>query len=336
MEKARILVVEDEAIIAMEIESSLQKLGYEVTSVVNNADDALTKIGREKPDLVIMDIRIHGDADGIDTADIIKNRFNIPVVFSTAYLEEDRIDRAKITMPFGYVLKPIQERDLKVTLEMALYVAKIDKKRTKAEKRFKTIFEEAPLGVALIDSLTGHIYEVNQKFAEIAGRTREEMATIDWMSITHPDDVQEDIDNMALLNEGKIPGFNMKKRYVRPSGSLVWINMTIAPVTVEDKSHPRHLCMIEDITEKKQAEESLKKIEWLLDKSVKDNEVSVSRPYYGDVTELNNCQIIKGSIDSDVLHSIASDTIDLLETSVAIYEKMAIMLLGCFLPGGAG
>ena len=124
-----------------------------------------------------------------------------------------------------------------------------------SEERFKTIFEESPLGVALIDPHTGQIYEVNLRFTEIAGRTRAEMSTIDWMSITHPDDMQEDLDNMALLNAGKIPGFNMNKRYRRPDGSFVWINMTIAPITVEDKSHPRHLCMIEDITERKQAEE---------------------------------------------------------------------------------
>ena len=128
-----------------------------------------------------------------------------------------------------------------------------------SEKRFRTIFEESPLGVALIDSLTGHIYEVNRKFAEIAGRTLEEMATIDWMSITHPDDVQEDLDNMAALNAGKINGFKMEKRYIKPDDSHVWISMTIAPITVVDKTSPRHLCMIEDITKKKKTENQLKK-----------------------------------------------------------------------------
>ena len=123
-----------------------------------------------------------------------------------------------------------------------------------SEKRFRTIFEESPLGVALIDSITGHIYEVNNKFAEIAGRSLSEMATINWMSITHPDDVQEDLNNMADLNSGKINGFKMEKRYIKPDGSYVWINMTISPLTVEDKNSPRHLCMIEDITEKKNVE----------------------------------------------------------------------------------
>ncbi|TAJ10509.1 MAG: PAS domain S-box protein [Nitrospirae bacterium] len=123
---------------------------------------------------------------------------------------------------------------------------------------FKTIFEQAPMGIALIDSLTGRIYAVNARFAQIAGRTVEEMTRIDWMSITHPDDVQKDLDNMALLNAGTITGFQMEKRYLLPAGAAVWINMTIAPVTVEDKTHPRHLCMIEDITERKRAEITLR------------------------------------------------------------------------------
>ena len=134
----------------------------------------------------------------------------------------------------------------------------IEESLKKSELRFRTMFSEAPLGIALINSLNGKIYEVNLKFAEIAGRTREEMSTIDWMSITHPDDVQEDLDNMSLLNAGEIKGFNMQKRYLKPDGSVVWINMTITPIIVGDKEEPRHLCMIEDISERKKTEQSLK------------------------------------------------------------------------------
>ncbi|NQZ78716.1 MAG: response regulator, partial [Ekhidna sp.] len=127
-----------------------------------------------------------------------------------------------------------------------------------SSKRFQTMFNEAPLGIALIDSYTGVIYEVNPKFAEIAGRTVEQMMNIDWMSITHPDDVQEDLDNMKLLNEGKIQGFNMQKRYITPEKEYVWISMTIAPVNVDTNESKRHLCMIENISERKQKESELK------------------------------------------------------------------------------
>ena len=121
----------------------------------------------------------------------------------------------------------------------------------RSEERLKTMFNQAPLGIALIDSLTGDIHKVNPMFAKIVGRTVEQMANIDWLRITHPDDVQEDLDNMALLNAGKIAGFQMEKRYIYPDGTVVWVNMTVAPQKVENNAPPEHLCMIEDITERK-------------------------------------------------------------------------------------
>ena len=129
-----------------------------------------------------------------------------------------------------------------------------------SEHRFKTMFNEAPLGIALIDSLTGKIYAVNAKYAKIVHRSINELIALDWMSITHPDDVQGDLDNMARLNAGEIAGFQMEKRYLFPDGTPVWINMTIAPICVEDKTQPRHLAMIEDITERKDAENKIKQL----------------------------------------------------------------------------
>ena len=159
-------------------------------------------------------------------------------------------------------IAPLRQEDGRITHNVA---AKRDITELKAnetelrasEARFRAIFEEAPLGVALIDSLNGQIHEVNPRFAQIAGRSREEMIRIDWMRITHPDDVQEDLDNMERMNAGEIPGFNMNKRYLRPDGSIVWISMTIAPLSVPDGDRPRHLCMIEDITARKEVEAQL-------------------------------------------------------------------------------
>jgi len=124
-----------------------------------------------------------------------------------------------------------------------------------SEERFRTLYTQAPIGMALIDSLTGRIYESNAKFAQTAGRTTEEMRGLDWMSITHPDDVQADLNNMAKLNAGEIAGFQMEKRYVHPDGTVAWINLTVAPIQVEEHTGPRHLAMIEDITERKRDEE---------------------------------------------------------------------------------
>ena len=126
--------------------------------------------------------------------------------------------------------------------------------RGKSEQCYQIIFDQAPLGIALIDSLTGRIRYANRRFGEIAGRPHGEMSTIDWMEITHPDDVQPNLEQMARLNAGKISGFKMNKRYLKPDGSMVWISMTVASVTGETGATPHHLCMIEDITEQVQAE----------------------------------------------------------------------------------
>ncbi|MEI8208185.1 MAG: PAS domain S-box protein [Methylococcales bacterium] len=123
-----------------------------------------------------------------------------------------------------------------------------------SEERINTMFEQAPLGISLVDAFTGQIYEVNQRFADITGRTREELLNSDWMRITHPDDIKKNTQQMKLLNAGKISEYNMSKRYVRPDNSFVWINMTIAPLNENADNRSRHLCMIEDITERKVTE----------------------------------------------------------------------------------
>ncbi|RYU60811.1 PAS domain S-box protein [Methylolobus aquaticus] len=133
--------------------------------------------------------------------------------------------------------------------------------RQDSEARFRVLYEKAPLGIALISSLTGRIHEANQRFAEIAERPREQLAALDWMQITHPDDVQADLTQMARLNAGEITEFRMNKRYLRPDGSVVWINMTIAPVGINIGQGPTHVCMIEDITARIDAETALQRSE---------------------------------------------------------------------------
>lgn len=130
--------------------------------------------------------------------------------------------------------------------------------RQKSENQFRSIFNDAPMGIALIDSLAGHYLEMNQIFTEIVGRSREELLRINWMQITHPDDIQQDLDNMEKMNARKIAGFKKHKRYIRPDGSVVWIAMAVAPMPTPDTAHPRHLCMISDITERIQAEAQLR------------------------------------------------------------------------------
>ncbi len=119
--KIGILVVEDESIVAKDIQQSLKKLGYEVLGVCATGDDAMEKAEKTKPDLVLMDIMLKGDVTGIDAADFVRQKLNIPVIFLTAYADSSTLSKAKVTEPYGYIIKPFKEIDLQTNIEIALY-----------------------------------------------------------------------------------------------------------------------------------------------------------------------------------------------------------------------
>src|SRR6476646_859162 len=131
----RILVVEDQRLIAADIENTLKKLGYIVVGNVSSGEDAISKSDQLRPELVLMDVRLRGEMDGIQAAEIIRDRFNMPVVYLTAYADEETILRAKKTTPYGYLVKPFNERELRATIEIAFYTHQME--RTLADERAK-------------------------------------------------------------------------------------------------------------------------------------------------------------------------------------------------------
>jgi FOG: CheY-like receiver len=128
MKTPMIMVVEDEAIIAQDIAITLRGLGYGVPCIASNAGEAIRQIEKINPDLVLMDIVMPGEQDGIEAAQEIRNRFDIPTVYLTAYADEVTFKRAKVTEPYGYVLKPFDKRQLQTQIEMALYKHILEKK----------------------------------------------------------------------------------------------------------------------------------------------------------------------------------------------------------------
>ena len=127
-----------------------------------------------------------------------------------------------------------------------------------SETRFRAVYEQAPLGIALVNSLTGQFLQVNSKYREIVQRTEEELQRLTFQSISHPDDLQADLDNMARLIEGKSRYFNMEKRLFRGDGSLIWVNLTVVPMWEARQLQHSYIAIIEDVTARKQAEETLR------------------------------------------------------------------------------
>ncbi len=231
--------------------------------LVDEEKDFINILETEKIDIILSDYSLPG-YNGNEALKFVKEKFpNMPFIFVSGAMGEDAAINAMLNGATDYVLKNKLER-LVPAIKRAMNEHELEVKRKQAEialkdseERFKAIFNDAPMGIALIDSLTGKIYNVNPMFAKIAGRTIEEIADIDWITITHPDDIKVESNNMAQLIAGKINGFRLEKRYVHPNGSTVWVNMTISQIVYYDKLLPRHLCMIEDITERKQAEQDL-------------------------------------------------------------------------------
>jgi len=151
-EKTKVLIVEDERIIAHDIESKLTQAGYKIVGVSISGEDAIKKASKLKPDLVLMDIVLKGKKDGIQAAKNIRINNNIPVVYLTAYMDKKILSRVKNSSPFGYLIKPFDERELRVTIEMALFRHQLEKKLRNALTEWKTTFDSVQDGIMLIDT----------------------------------------------------------------------------------------------------------------------------------------------------------------------------------------
>src|SRR5512136_2513299 len=150
--KIRILVVEDELIIAKGIEKRLIALGYSVIDIVPTGEEAVETALNEMPDLVLMDVCLQGRMDGVMAAEKIRSKADIPVIYLTAYADSDTLARAKITEPFGYIVKPFQDITLKSAIEMALYKHMMESRLRHSEQWLATILRSVGDAVIATDS----------------------------------------------------------------------------------------------------------------------------------------------------------------------------------------
>lgn len=168
MTQATILVVEDEGIVAQEIKSRLEKAGYSVCGVAHEGQRAVADAEKLNPDLVLMDIRLKGQMDGIEAAGLIRERFNIPVVYLTAYTDPATLERAKAMDPFGYVVKPFETRSLMVSIEIALH-----RHRSESERIYREKLQ------AVLETAGAICHELNQPMMAISGNTEMLMSMLD-------------------------------------------------------------------------------------------------------------------------------------------------------------
>ncbi len=168
MTKAKIMIVEDEWIAAEDTQYKLQDLGYIVTALASTGNEAIQKAEEDKPDLVLTDIVLEGEMDGIEVAKQIYSSFDIPFIYLTAYADDEILERIKITEPFGYIVKPFTNEDLKITIELALYKHKAEGKRRKQ-------IQDLSNALARARALTGllHICSSCKKVQDEGGNWKE-------------------------------------------------------------------------------------------------------------------------------------------------------------------
>jgi len=250
------MVVEDERIVAMEIQRVLKRLGYVVPAVAFSGEEAIQKVEQTRPDLVLMDIKLKGDMDGIDAAEQIRLKFHIPVVYLTAYTDETTLQRAKITEPYSYVVKPIRERELHAIIEMAVHKHKAERALWRSEERFRELADLLPQTVFEID-LEGNLLYTNRYGFQSSGYTQEDIDNgLNAFQLFIPEDMDRVKANIRKILNGESLGGN-EYTIPRKDGSTFPVIVYSSPIVRENKPVGLRGIVV-DITERKQREEALK------------------------------------------------------------------------------
>lgn len=145
------MIVDDEAVIALRLQETLTAMGYNVVSTSHSGDESVEKARRLRPDLILMDIKMPGKMDGIAVAEIIKTELDIPVIFITAYTEHQIIERAKQAEPYGYIVKPFQDRELRAVVELALYKKDMERQLRDSELQYRSIIDSMADPIHVVD-----------------------------------------------------------------------------------------------------------------------------------------------------------------------------------------
>jgi len=257
----QVLVVEDEELVAKYIQNSLQRMGYAVPAIAQYGEEAIKKTAETHCDLVLMDIKLDGNMDGIDAAQQIHTRFNVPIIYLTAHADDTTLQRAKKTEPFGYIRKPFDDQELQASIELALFRHGMERKLKDSEERYRTLYEDNPSMYFTVDQ-DGIVLSVNKFGAEQLGYTVEELLEQSVLTVFHPEDRDSVLKqlNSCLQSPNEISQWEFRK--VRKDGSIMWVEETARAVRNTD-GRVSIFIVCEDITERKKLEHELLKAQKL-------------------------------------------------------------------------
>jgi PAS domain S-box-containing protein len=249
MGKAKILVVEDEAIIARDLVHQLKELGYEPVAYTAYGEEALRLAEQLQPDLALMDMQLAGSMDGVSTAKKLRERFSIPVVFLTAYAGEKSINLAKQAEPFGYVLKPFEPRELQTAIEIALYRYQAETRLQNQQEAMKAILNTTMDGYCLTD-MDGHFLEVNDAYSRMTGYSKEELLQMSVYDMESGQSKEEILENARRIRDQGAEYFEGTHRCRDGRTVPVELSANYLPI-----AGGRIFSFLRDITERKRIEE---------------------------------------------------------------------------------
>ncbi len=244
MQNLRIMIVEDESLVARDIENMAVSLGYEVCGVASSGEEAVAMAARLHPDLILMDVIIKGNLDGISAAEKIWETYRIPLIYVTAYADELTLKRAKITEAFGYILKPFDERELKVTIEMAFYKSRMGMRLQEREEWLSALLKSIGDGVIATDK-DGFITFMNPLAEKLTGWRQEDVLKKPLAAIYNPTEAQNDADERETMLSAK-------------DGRQFPIEVTTTPLNGNQRNSSGQVLVFRDISTRKQTERELK------------------------------------------------------------------------------
>ncbi len=265
MPQPRILIVEDESIVALDLANSLEKMGYCVAGQVARGADAIRAAEDLHPGLVLMDIRLKGEVDGIEAAEQIRARCDIPVIFLTAHADEDTLQRARVTEPFGYLLKPFDDRTLDSNISIALYRHAAEQKLRQSEIQYRTLFETMAQGV-IYHNADGKIISANPAAMRIMGldfdQIQDRTPLDQQWQVVQPDGSEfplEELPTWVALKTGKEVRNVIMGMYNPLKEDYVWISVNARPLFQADSQKPYQVfTTFEDITAIQKTESQLR------------------------------------------------------------------------------